>query len=202
VKFIEKFSGIFLIAGVFLLVGAMVSLGIVPAVMVDRLNPRQGLPETIPADSMPYYSSVVAYQSALLRGRDIYVAEACWHCHSQYVRPVGNENLRYGPVTTAGEYQTVLQLPQLLGTRRVGPDLSREAGKKSNDWHFAHLYEPRNVVPDSVMPNYPWLFEEPKDGPPRPTADGIALVAYLQHLGADYRLVSERGDAPEMPPRE
>lgn len=200
-KFVEKFSGVFLIAGLFLLIGAMLSLGIVPAIMVDRLNPRQGLPEAVPPDMHAHYASVALYQAALLRGRDVYVAEGCWHCHSQYVRPVGNEALRYGPVTTPGEYQTVLQQPQLLGTRRVGPDLSRESGKKSNDWHWAHLYEPRNVVPDSVMPGYAWLFEKAKDVI-TPKSDAIALVAYLQHLGAPFGQMSDSGESPEMPPTE
>lgn len=204
-KPIERFSGVFLIAGVFLLFGAMLSLGIVPALMVDRLNPRQGLPVEVPASRKKHYASVTEYQNALLRGRDLYVREGCWHCHSQYVRPVANENLMYGPVSTPGEYQTVLQMPQLLGTRRVGPDLSREAGKKSDDWHYAHLYKPTNTVPDSVMPAYPWYFEVDKDGVPQPTNDGRALVAYLQQLGADFEGQDRKawdGDEPTLPPEE
>lgn len=201
-KFIEKFSGIFLIAGLLLLLGAMLSLGIVPALMVDRVHPRQGLPDTVPENMRAHYASVEAYQNALLKGRDVYVAEGCWHCHSQYVRPVGNENLRYGPVTTPGEYQNVLNMPQLLGTRRVGPDLSREAGKKSNDWQLAHLWSPRSVVPDSVMPTYPWLFTKDAEGKPTPKPEGLALVAYLQHLGSDYAHISESGETSELPPTE
>jgi cbb3-type cytochrome c oxidase subunit II len=197
VKYIERFSGIFLIAGLFLLIGAMLSLGIVPAMMVDRLHPEQGLPHVVPANMTLRYASVEAYRVGLMRGRDIYVAEGCWHCHSQYVRPVGNENLMYGPVSTAGEFQTVLQRPQLLGTRRVGPDLSRTAGKRSNDWHFAHLYEPRSVEPDSVMPSYTWLFDVKESKVPEPNEDGWALVAYLQQLGQAFH--DERG---EMPPEK
>jgi cytochrome c oxidase cbb3-type subunit II len=134
----------------------------------------------VPEDFQQYYSSVDAYRQALFRGRDLYVREACWHCHSQYVRPVGNEALRYGPVSTADEYQNKLQLPQLFGTRRVGPDLIRVGGKYPNDWHFVHLYNPRDVVPLSIMPSYPWYFN--KDKTPKP--DAVALVAYLQWLGS------------------
>ncbi len=182
-KIIEKFSGVFLIAGIFLLLSAMLSLGIVPALMVDKLNPGQGLPLDVPDDFKIYYASTEAYHAGILRGRDLYIREACWHCHSQYVRPVSNENLMYGPVSTAGEMNSVLHKPQLLGTRRVGPDLSREAGKHSNDWQFAHLYKPTNVVPESVMPSYTWYFKNDKDGTPQPTEDGIALIAYIQQLG-------------------
>jgi len=204
-KFIEKFSGVFFIAGLVMFFGATISLGFIPAFMVDRVTPQQGLPEIVPEDFTAHYASTVEYRAGLLRGRDLYIREACWHCHSQFVRPVANENLRYGPVSTPAEYQTVLHLPQLLGTRRVGPDLSREAGKRSNDWHFAHLYEPTWVVPESVMPSYRWYFTVGEDGVPRPTPDAVALVAYLQVLGREVagRLESSwdlRGDT--MPPGE
>jgi cbb3-type cytochrome c oxidase subunit II len=186
-KFIEKFSGVFLLAGVFLFFGATLSLGIVPAVMVDRVHPRQGLPDEVPYEFKKYYASAQQYGDALLAGRDVYVAEGCWHCHSQYVRPVGNETLRYGPVSTPGEYNTVLHLPQMLGTRRVGPDLSRVGGVYSNDWHFAHLWDPQSTVPDSVMPRYPWLFEVNASGVPIPNEKGVAVVAYIQHLGHEFK---------------
>ena len=203
-KMIERFSGVFLIAGVVLFGGATLSLGIVPALMVDRLHPRQGLPEVVPQNMTAWYSSVDAYQNALLRGRDLYVREACWHCHSQYVRPVSNESTYYGPVATAGEYQTVLQMPQLFGTRRVGPDLSREAGKKSNDWHLAHLYQPTWIVPESVMPSYTWYFEKDKDGLIVPKDDAKALVAYLQSLGKTFEEAQYSVDPEDisLPPTE
>lgn len=201
---IEKFSGVFLIAGLVLFLTAVGTLALFPVWMVDRVNPEQGLPTKVPADFKNEYPDVPAYHAALTRGRDLYIAEACWHCHSQFVRPTANESLRYGPVSTPAEYQNRLQLPQLFGTRRVGPDLSREAGKKSNDWHYAHLYKPTNVVPQSVMPSYSWYFEV-KDGVPVPTADGKAIVAYLQWLGSD---VAERKEGAydyeqeTMPPVE
>jgi cbb3-type cytochrome c oxidase subunit II len=188
---IEKFSTVFLFAGLFLFLGATLSLGLIPALMVDKIHPRQGLPEEVPVEFQGEYATVDLYQEALLAGRDVYVAEGCWHCHSQYVRPVSNENLMYGPVSTPGEFNTVLHLPQLLGTRRVGPDLSREAGVRTNDWHYAHLYSPQSVVPDSVMPNYDWLFTKNKDGQVVPNKKATALVAYLQSLG---RQVKDRVD--------
>ncbi len=185
-RMIERFSGVFLIAGLLLFGLATLSLGIVPAMMVDKVNPKQGLPTEVPAVVKEWYSTVDVYHAALLRGRDLYVREACWHCHSQYVRPVSNEAAYYGPVATPGEYQTVLQMPQLFGTRRVGPDLSRQAGKHSNDWHLAHLYQPTWVVPDSIMPSYTWYFNKSKEGLVTPTDDAKALVAYLQSLGKDF----------------
>lgn len=128
-----------------------------------------------------YYGepSVESYRTALRLGRDTYIGEACWHCHSQYIRPVSNEDQRYGKVSYAGEYQNELFLPHLFGTRRVGPDLIREAGKHGNDWHAAHLFDPTIVVPTSVMPRYPWFF----DGE-QPNAKGIAMIAYVQWLGS------------------
>jgi cytochrome c oxidase cbb3-type subunit II len=179
-KSLEKFNVIFLIAGVGLLVLAFITLGLVPAMMANSVKPIDVFPEEVPEDFRQYYSTTEEYRAALFRGRDIYVKEACWHCHSQYIRPVGNEALRYGRESTVDEYQNKLQLPQLFGTRRVGPDLIRLAGKYPNDWHFVHLYNPRDVVPLSIMPGYPWYFNQDKS----PKPDAVALVAYLQWLGS------------------
>lgn len=121
-----------------------------------------------------------SFARALVMGRDWYIAEGCWHCHSQFVRPVSNEDQRFGPVSVASEYQNEMNLPHLFGTRRVGPDLIREAGRHSNDWHMAHLYDPTSVVPYSVMPSYRWMFDEER----RPTERALALVTYLQWLGS------------------
>ena len=180
---LEKFSTIFLIAGLTFFLVALSSLGLAPAIMTSAVPEDGGLPANIPPEFKVYYKTLPEYHSALLKGRDIYVKEACWHCHSQYVRPVGSESMYYGAISTPGELETVLQRPQLLGTRRVGPDLSREAGKRTNDWHFAHLYNPRSTTPGSVMPGYTWYFNS-KTTPPTPTEEGVALVAYLQNLGS------------------
>jgi len=124
--------------------------------------------------------TAAAFQDSLRHARDAYIAEGCWHCHSQFVRPVSNEDVRYGAVSTAAEYQNELQLPQLLGTRRVGPDLSRSWNKHSVDWHVAHFYEPSWVVPTSVMPSYRWFFDDNDE----PNRTGIAMITYVMWLGS------------------
>ncbi len=99
-----------------------------------------------------------AYATALQDGRDAYVADGCWHCHSQYVRPVANEEQRFGPVLPSANDNNALQRPVLWGTRRVGPDLTHEGGLRSDDWQLAHLWDPQTTSPGSVMPRYPWFF--------------------------------------------
>ena len=121
-----------------------------------------------------------SFQRALKLGKGVYIAEACWHCHSQFVRPVSNEEIRFGKVSTAAEYQNEMFLPHLFGTRRVGPDLIREAGKHSLDWHVAHFWDPPIVVPTSVMPRYPWLYVS--EG--HPNEKGIAIITYVTWLGS------------------
>jgi cytochrome c oxidase cbb3-type subunit 2 len=112
------------------------------------------------------------------RGRDVYIREGCWYCHSQYVRPVAGEDLRWGPVSEAGEF--AFDLPHLLSTRRIGPDLARVGLKYGDDWHYAHLWDPRLVVPDSVMPSFKWLYrrlrlplEKTDAGPTLPPAPAL-----------------------------
>ena len=182
-KSLEKFSTLFLIAGLFCFLIAFGFLGIVPALMTDELPDGSGLIAEVPDNFKKYYLDVEEYKQALFKGKKIYIKEACWHCHSQYIRPVGNESPRYGLVSVPGEYQNDLNKPHLFGTRRVGPDLIREAGKRTNDWHFAHLYNPKSTEPASIMPAYPWYFDE-STSPPTPTKEAVALVAYLQNLGA------------------
>ncbi|MCY0964522.1 cytochrome-c oxidase, cbb3-type subunit II [Parathalassolituus penaei] len=143
-----------------------------------------------------------------LEGRDIYIREGCHVCHTQMVRPFRAETERYGPFSVSGE--SVYEHPFLWGSKRTGPDLARVGGRYSDEWHRAHLYNPRDVVPESIMPSYPWLFENTVDGRLTPkkmkalsivgvpyteadiegakaAVDGKreieALVAYLQHLG-------------------
>lgn len=118
--------------------------------------------------------------TAIGRGRETYINEGCWHCHSQFVRPVANEEFRYGPVSEA--WESMHDVPNTFGTRRIGPDLSREAGRRSDDWHYAHLWNPRSTVPRSIMPKYPWMFEQDGDSW-KPTEKAKDLVAYLQYLG-------------------
>ncbi len=116
------------------------------------------------------------------RGRQVYIRDGCWQCHSQYIRPVTGESLRWGPVSQAGEY--AYDRPHMFSTRRIGPDLMRVGRKYGDDWHIAHLWNPQDVVADSIMPRFTWYFEDTqKDTPPQLTEDGKALVAYLQRLG-------------------
>ncbi len=143
-----------------------------------------------------------------LEGRDIYIREGCHVCHTQMIRPFRAETERYGHYSLAGEH--VYEHPFLWGSKRTGPDLARVGARYSDDWHRAHLFNPRDVVPQSNMPAFPWLFEDKVDGRDTPkkmtalryvgvpytdeqiasakdTADGVreidALVLYLQQLG-------------------
>jgi hypothetical protein len=122
-----------------------------------------------------------AAANALRLGRQVYIGEGCWHCHSQYVRPVSNESLRFGPVSKTEEYQNELQRPVMFGTRRVGPDLCREGGRRSNDWHAVHFFKPTMVSSGSPMPEYPWFFS---GAPDKPNRRGLALMTYVQWLGS------------------
>jgi len=101
-----------------------------------------------------------AHAFALRQGRDEYIGQVCWHCHSQYVRPVSNEAQRFGRVRTAADDNNELQRPVLWGTRRVGPDLTHEGGRRSNDWHVAHFWDPKGTSPGSIMPAYTWFFDD------------------------------------------
>ena len=139
------------------------------------------LSKRYPEPFKKYYgeANAATFREALKLGRDTYIAEACWHCHSQFVRPVSNEEVRFGKDSYASEYMNEMFLPHLFGTRRVGPDLIRESGRHGNDWHVAHFFDPPMVVPTSVMPKYSWFF----DGE-QPNKKGLAIVAYVQWLGS------------------
>ncbi|MGB0965922.1 MAG: cytochrome-c oxidase, cbb3-type subunit II [Litorivicinus sp.] len=114
-----------------------------------------------------------------LEGRDIYIREGCHVCHTQMVRPFRAETERYGPYSLAGEH--VWERPFLWGSKRTGPDLARVGGKYSDDWHRAHLYQPRDVVPESNMPSFPWLFQNELSG-----KDTLAKMKAHQAMGVPY----------------
>ncbi|HNL91660.1 MAG TPA: cytochrome-c oxidase, cbb3-type subunit II [Pseudomonadales bacterium] len=114
-----------------------------------------------------------------LEGRDIYIREGCNTCHSQMIRPFRAETERYGFYSVAGE--SVYEHPFLWGSKRTGPDLARVGGRYSDEWHSAHLYNPRDVVPESVMPAYTWLFDNTLDG-----KDTAAKMRALRELGVPY----------------
>jgi cytochrome c oxidase cbb3-type subunit 2 len=105
---------------------------------------------------------VEPYSPLRLEGRDIYIREGCVGCHSQMIRPFRAETERYGHYSVAGEF--IYDRPFLWGSKRTGPDLARIGGRYSDDWHRAHLNNPRDVVPESIMPGYPWLAKTPLDG--------------------------------------
>lgn len=101
------------------------------------------------------------YSALELEGRDIYIRESCGTCHTQQVRPLLAEVKRYGPYSRSGEF--AYDRPFLWGSKRTGPDLARVGGRYTDEWHRLHLLDPRSVVPESIMPSYPWLAENPAD---------------------------------------
>ena len=119
------------------------------------------------------------YDALALEGRDIYIREGCVGCHTQMVRTLRSESQRYGHYSVAGE--DVYERPFLWGSKRTGPDLARIGGRYSDDWHRAHLADPRSVVPVSNMPAYPWLFENTLTG-----EDTAAKMETLRILGVPY----------------
>jgi len=125
-----------------------------------------GLVEIVPLffinDTVEKVEGVRPYTALELRGRDIYQREGCYLCHSQMIRPFRDERLRYGHYSLAAESK--YDHPFQWGSKRTGPDLARVGGKYSNEWHRKHLRAPRSVVPESVMPNYPWFKDNMVDG--------------------------------------
>lgn len=175
-----------------------------------------GLVEIVPlmlsSDATEPDEGIAPYSALRLAGRDVYVREGCYNCHSQMIRPFRSETERYGPYTTAGE--TVYDRPFQFGSKRTGPDLARVGGRYSDEWQRLHLTSPRALVPESNMPNYPWLTEQMVDGElitakfkalrmlGDPYTDAQiaaaasevegktemdALIAYLQELGTNRR---------------
>jgi cytochrome c oxidase cbb3-type subunit 2 len=119
------------------------------------------------------------YTALQLTGRDVYIREGCYNCHSQMIRPFRAEVERYGPYSVAGEF--VYDHPFQWGSKRTGPDLGRVGGRYSDDWHRIHLNNPRDVVPESNMPDYPWLARNPADA-----ADIEAKMRALRMVGVPY----------------
>lgn len=121
-----------------------------------------------------------------LEGRDIYIREGCNNCHSQMIRPLRAETERYGHYSVAGEF--VYDHPHLWGSKRTGPDIARVGQRYSDDWHRAHLRDPRSVVPESNMPAYPWLFDNNLSGD-----DTAKKMSVLRTLGVPYTEVDIDG---------
>jgi cytochrome c oxidase cbb3-type subunit 2 len=132
--------------------------------------------------------AVRPYSPLEQRGRDIYTREGCYNCHSQMIRPFRDEALRYGHYSLAAESQ--YDHPFQWGSKRTGPDLARVGGKYSDEWHVRHLVRPRSVVPESIMPNYPWLLENDLD-----YSDVQERMVALKKVGVPYSLTKEEYDA-------
>ncbi len=124
-----------------------------------------GLVEIVPLFFQKSTTEAVAglkpYGALELEGRDVYIREGCYNCHSQMVRPFRAETERYGHFSVAGEF--VYDRPFLWGSKRTGPDLHRVGGHYSDAWHYVHMMNPRDVVPESIMPGYPWLAKNKLD---------------------------------------
>jgi cytochrome c oxidase cbb3-type subunit 2 len=142
-----------------------------------------GLAEIVPLyflkDTTEPVAGLKPYTALQLEGRDIYIREGCYNCHSQMIRPFRAETERYGHYSVAGEF--VYDHPFQWGSKRTGPDLARVGGRYGDDWHRVHLINPRDVVPESNMPGFPWLAENTLDG-----ADTAAKMKAMQTLGVPY----------------
>jgi cytochrome c oxidase cbb3-type subunit I/II len=153
------------------------------AVLVTVVILIGGLVEIVPMFSAgtgpEMLPGVTPYTALEVRGRDIYISEGCYTCHSQMVRPTRAEVMRYGEWSRAGEY--AYDHPFLLGSRRLGPDLHRVGGKYPDAWHYEHMRDPRSTSPGSVMPPYPWLLHDRYD-----VADVQASLRALRAVGVPY----------------
>jgi cytochrome c oxidase cbb3-type subunit 2 len=131
------------------------------------------------------------YTALQLAGRDIYTREGCYNCHSQMIRPLRAEALRYGHYSVAGEF--VYDHPFQWGSKRTGPDLQRVGGKYSDDWQRIHLTNPRDLVPESIMPAYPWLEKAPVDADAMPSH-----MRALRRVGVPYTDAQIAGATEEV----
>lgn len=183
-------------------------MGVLIALVISVAGIAEIVPLMFQAQTTQPAAGVVPYPALELAGRDVYVKEGCYNCHSQMIRPFVSESLRYGPPSTAGE--SVYDRPFQWGSKRTGPDLARVGGRYTDEWHLAHLINPRDLVPESNMPGFPWLLDIEVDGDlitkkmktlrfmghpyseeqiaaAKDAVDGRtemeALIAYLQFLG-------------------
>jgi cytochrome c oxidase cbb3-type subunit 2 len=187
-------------------------LGILVAIVISVAGFVEIVPLYFATETATPAPGVVPYTALEVEGRDVYIREGCYNCHSQMVRPLRSETERYGHYSVAGE--SVYDHPFQFGSKRTGPDLARVGGRYTNSWHRIHLINPRDVVPESNMPGFAWLDEETVDADVTPqklkalrmvgvpyTDDEIAtasaavsgktemeaLIAYLQMLGRASR---------------
>lgn len=151
------------------------------AILIVLVIAIGGLVEIVPlmfqAQTIEPAPGVKPYPPLRLAGRDVYIREGCYGCHSQMVRTLASETLRYGPYSTAGE--SVYDRPFQWGSKRTGPDLARVGARYSDDWHRVHLKNPRDVVPESNMPGYPWLSQALVD--PDQVEKKMKVLALMGH---------------------
>ena len=188
--------------GLLIMVAVAVSVGgiveIVPLFYLDSTMEHNKAPEIVwqrkdgqtLADHKPG-DGVRPYKALELAGRDIYQREGCYVCHSQMIRPFRDEKERYGHYSLASE--SMYDHPFQWGSKRTGPDIARLGGKYSDDWHRKHLRAPRSVVPESVMPNYPWLTDAMIDG-----ASIQGHMRGMQMLGVPYTDADIESAAAEL----
>jgi cytochrome c oxidase cbb3-type subunit I/II len=148
-----------------------------------------GIIEITPMFAIPIDTTGISHYTPLqVAGRDIYVREGCYNCHSQMIRPFRSETLRYGTWSRAAEY--AWDRPFQLGSRRIGPDLMRVGGKYPDAWHYEHMRDPRSTSPGSIMPRYSWLLTQKLDTSSLPSRLGA-----LRKIGVPYPAGYENGDA-------
>jgi len=173
-------------AGFFLVAVAVLVAGLRPSTLPDRQVSRAV--RTDLGDVRWVRADATDYTPLERVGRAVYIREGCWYCHSQYVRPVAGDDTRWGPVSEAGEY--AFDRPPLLSSRRIGPDLARVGLEYADDWHYAHYWDPRLVVPDSVMPSFKWLYTRVRVA--LHTTDAGATLVPSPDLRAHFTMNAER----------
>ena len=158
-------------------------MGVLIAVAISFGGLAQIVPLYFQGVSNQPAPGVKPYEALRLAGRDVFVREGCYNCHSQMIRPFQSETERYGPYSLAGE--SVYDHPFQFGSKRTGPDLARVGGRYSDDWHRVHLANPRDVVPESNMPGYPWLAKGTVDGGLVARKMGVLRMEGVPYTDAD-----------------
>ncbi|MEZ5496775.1 MAG: cytochrome-c oxidase, cbb3-type subunit II [Gammaproteobacteria bacterium] len=166
-------------------------MGVLIAIVVSFAGLVEIVPLMFQASVVEPHPNLKPYTALQLAGRDIYISEGCYNCHSQQIRPFVDETMRYGHYSMASEF--VYDRPFQWGSKRTGPDLHRVGGKYSDEWHEYHLMDPRSVVPESNMPGYPWLAEQTVDA--EQVAAGMkTLKEWFGHPYTDAQLASAKAD--------
>jgi cytochrome c oxidase cbb3-type subunit 2 len=166
-------------------------LGVLIAVVISIGGLVEIIPLAVSSEATQPAPGVAPYSALQLEGRDVYVREGCYNCHSQMIRPLRGETERYGHYSLAGE--SVYDHPFQFGSKRTGPDLARVGGRYSDEWHRRHLLNPRDLVPESNMPGYPWLERQVIDA----NRTGAKMKA-LRRVGVPYSDEQIAGAAEEV----